>query len=274
MGDKTDDIERDLPENDGLRPDEDEGPGESDASPRRCEFRQGERMGGPEDAQFEVMDQIHDGFPIEPIPVVMAEDGLPDVITPDPAAAEAVPFTFDTQLCIADDRRFVEVFYGELPVRPSGTVSAHLRDRARFNPDGTERPRREFDPDDVVVRWGVEVVELGDGFLPVRPRRRKCRHYKRQVFSNDSQPDPEQPGHQIVFRVCAARRSNGGAFMSVSNEGIYACDFRDPPDPSSTQKQDEKDRRKLVDRPDRTRLPLFGGSGDAIVQDDQVENNT
>lgn len=274
MGDQKDDIERDLAENDGLRPDEDEGPGESDASPRRTEFKQGERMGGPDDAQFEMMDQVHEAFPIEEIPVVMGPDGLPDIVTPDPSQAEAVPFTYDTQLCIEDDRIFVELFGDETPPGAPSAVLAKLRTRGPYERDGALRERKRFQPEQVEVRWGMRLVPAGNGFVPVRPVRETCKHYRRQVFSNDSQPDPDQPGHQIVFRVCTARRSNGGAFMSLSNEGVYACDFRDPPDLASKAAQDAKDRRKLIDRPDKTRLPLFGGVGDAIVQDEQMENNT
>jgi hypothetical protein len=267
------DIERDLAEDDGLRPDEVEGPDASEASPRRCEFRQGERTSGVGESDFEAAEELHESFPIEEIPVVMGPDGLPIVVDSNPEDAQAVPFTWDTQLCIEDDREFVEVFDEELDVLPPGVVA-----RARYNRDGTDRERRRFEPEDVEKRWGMSVAvgephivaeEPHERWIPVRPRRERCKHYRRQVFSNDSQPDPAAAGHQIVFRVCGARRSNGGAFMSLGNEGIYACDFRDPPDPKSTELQDSKDRSKLVDRPDLLHLPMFNMPGDAV----QLENN-
>ena len=80
MSRDNEDIDRDLAENDdGLRPDEIEGPDASEASPPRCEFRQGERTTGVGEASFEVSDELNESFPIEPIPVVMG---------PGPDAAE------------------------------------------------------------------------------------------------------------------------------------------------------------------------------------------
>lgn len=272
MGDDKDDIERELAEHDGMRPDEEEGPGESDASPMRCQFKQGERMGGPEDSSFEVTDELHESFPVEPIPVVMGADGLPEIVTPNPEDAQAVPFTYETQLCIEDDRVYVELFHEEaLP-----DTRAPYACRNRYDKDGNENERERFEPEQVVRRWGRDFVEHDGGLIPVRPLRLRCKHYKRQVFSNDSQPDRNLPMHEIVFRVCTARRSNGGAFMSLNNEGIYVCDFRDPPDPNAAAYQDALDKKKLVERPDKIKLPLFNMPGDAVEEDDdkQLENNT
>ena len=279
----NEDIERDLAENDGLRPDEQEGPDASEASLRRCEFRQGERSAGVGESSFDADEELHEAFPGEPIPTVMGDDGLPAFIEPNPEDATAVPFTYDTQLCIEDDRTYVEIFHQELRGRgwshkgasnwctPSGE-ELQLVVRSRFNSEGGVLPRAEHKPEDVVHLWGVDLVRLekSGGRKPVRPLRERCKHLHRQVFSNDSQPDPTSAGHQIVFRVCGARRSNGGAFMSLGNEGIYACDFRDPPDVSRRYLQDAKDRGKLMGRPDLTLLPMFNTPGEAI----QLENKS
>jgi hypothetical protein len=236
-------------------------------------------------------DELHESFPVEPIPTFIGSDGLPafeDTLTDD---SQAIPFTWDTQLCVEDDREYVEIFGQELEDRgwsfddgdddddddlepvwltPEGD-EVKIDFLSRYNPDGTERTRRTFKPEEVERLWGVMLVKGPPGsWLPVRPRRERCKHYCRQVFSNDSQPDPTLPGHQIVFRVCVARRSNGGAYMSIGNEGIYACDFREPYDDVSSQLQDAKDRIKLVDRPDLTKLPLFNMPGEVA----QLENKT
>jgi hypothetical protein len=296
--DDNEEIESELAENDGLRPDEDEGPDKSEASPRRCEFRQGERTAGVGESSFGPDEELHESFPVEPIPTVLGADGMPAFIEPDPSDTQAIPFTWETQLCIGDDREYVEIFGQELPGRgwvpladdadefddgdlvddddrlmwlsPDGDPIA-IDFLSRYSPDGTERVRRTFKPEEVEHLWGVALVRGAPGcWLPVRPRREPCKHYCRQVFSNDSQKDPALPGHQIVFRVCKARRSNGGAYMSLSNEAVYACDFRDPHDEVSTGLQDKKDRHKLVNRPDLLKLPLFNMPGDAVQLENKV----
>lgn len=298
MSRDKEDIERDLAENDGLRPDEEEGADKSEASPRRCEFRQGERTAGVGESSFGADEELHESFPVEPIPTFMGKDGMPAFRESDPADTQAIPFTWETQLCIEDDREFVEIFGQELSARgwaPLGDddeddeelTDDELDEKlmwlspdgdpikidflSRYNPDGTERVRRTFKPEEVEHLWGTTLVRGAPGcWLPVRPRRERCEHYCRQVFSNDSQPDPALEGHQIVFRVCKARRSNGGAYMSLGNEGIYACDFRKPHDETSSRLQDKKDRHKLVNRPDLLKLPLFNMPGDAVQLENKV----
>lgn len=291
MSSDKEEIERELAESDGLRPDESEGPSESDASPKRCEFHQGERTTGVgDDSSFEPNDSLHDAFPIEPIPVVMGADGLPSIITPDPEDTQAIPYTYETQLCIEDDRGYVEIFREELIARGWRRNDGHGQNeewrtsdgeklildlRSRFEQDGTDTKRREFKPKAVSERWGVMLVGTADDptaghvWTPVRYKRERCEHLRQQVFSNDDIPDPAAFGHQIVFRLCAARRSNGGAFMSLNNEAIYSCDFRTPFDVPSTRLQRSKDKKKLVERPDLLKLPLFDMDGDAV----QMENN-
>jgi hypothetical protein len=145
--------------------------------------------------------------------------------------------------------------------------------RQLYRNDGTPRGRRTFKPEDVVQRFGRSVafsdkfvadpdMRPGDVARPsmvfVRPVREPCKHYMRQVFSNDSIPDPNEPGHKLVFRNCAARRSVGGAFLSLRDEGVFACDYRDPPHLESVKRHlDEPDKVKLGGDDHLTRLPLF-----------------
>ncbi len=288
-GDK-DDVERELAETDGMRPDEPEGPEQSEASPARCENSPGVREVGVEESEFEVADQLHEQFPVEQIPMgTDPVDGMPVPMEGDPKNALAVAFTHDTVLCIEDDRTYVELFGPELPKRgwtlpqpPEGmpTPMRRIDDRrpwqtpdgygvllvvsGPYQDNGEPRARAEFKPEEVEHLWGVHLVRKDDGWVPVRPVRERCVHYKRQVFSNDDQPDPSKPGHQLVFRVCAARRSNGGACMSLRDEGIYQCDFREPTDERTVQIQDAKDNKKLRERPDLLMVPLFGMPGDAV----------
>jgi hypothetical protein len=84
-------------------------------------------------------------------------------------------------------------------------------------------------------------------YMAVRPVRVRCEFYKRQVYANDDVADKGDFGHSIVFRNCTMRKSVGGAFLSLSNQAIYACDYRSPAHPESVQKHlDEKDKRRLA----------------------------
>jgi hypothetical protein len=143
--------------------------------------------------------------------------------------------------------------------------------RCKYNEAGEERQRLRFDGSEAEQLYGLSVVlpdgERGAAAIPVRPIRERCRHYKRQCMGNDDQPDPTAFLHYIRFRNCTVRRSIGGAFLSLRDEAIYACDYRDPPDPVSVEKHlDGPDRRKLVGRPDLVKVPLFGLEGDVLNQ--------
>lgn len=280
--------ERELAEADGMRPDEEEGPEDSEASPPRCEHRPGERETGVEDSEFTMSDQLDEQFPVEEIPIGMdPQDGMPRPM--DQTSAEdtrAIPFTYETVLCIEDDREYVELFDDELLGRewksaggtrketdagtigvchpPGLSIKIDVVVSSQFNEDGTERARAKYKPEEVEHLWGVNLIKTAFGYRPVRPIRERCKHYRRQVFSNDAIPDMKAVGHQIIFRVCAARRSNGGSHMSLRDEGIYACDFRDPIDVPTSRLQDAKDKKKLVERPDLVHYPLFNMPGDAV----------
>ena len=282
-----DENERDLPEMDGTRPDEEVGPTEAESAPTGCETSAlpGD---GAEDSEFQGSDEVHESFPIEPIRAFIDVDGLPNFAMPTPEQTEAIPFAYETVICVEDDRAYVEVFEEEVVARgwqhrrdglgvPPGTdhlIEVELR--SRFARDGVEHERRSYKPEDVHRLWDTDLIKMGESsWLPVRMRRERCKFYKRQVFSNDEVPNPEEFGHKIVFRNCSARRSNGGAFLSLRDEGIYSCDYRLPFDAPSVGVQDKIDAKKLRDRPHTIRLPLFGLPGDDVhLEDTTNERNT
>jgi hypothetical protein len=104
-------------------------------------------------------------------------------------------------------------------------------------------------------------------FVLLHPRRDRCQNYKRQCFSNDEQTDETQPGHRILFRNCTERRSVGGAFMSLRDEAVYACDYRDPPDPRSTERfLDGPDRVHVRSHAHRRMVPMFGLEGETTMR--------
>lgn len=97
--------------------------------------------------------------------------------------------------------------------------------------------------------------------------RKQCRYYKRQVFSDPNYPNPKQYGHTDVHRLCTARRSNGGAFMCLNDQAVYACDLRDPPDPRTSGYQDEVDRIVISQKRHLVMIPWPPGSGEEYVRD-------
>jgi hypothetical protein len=272
---------------DGTRPDEEVGPSGASAQAPRCETG-ASRNEGVEDSEFQKADEIHESFPVEPLTPFIAPDGLPSFNMPTPEETEAIPFTYETVVCVEDDREFVELFHEELEDRgwygdengwtspASFGAEITLVVRSRHDDEGLDRERLVFKPQEAEHRWGVWLIDVGAGrWTPVRMRRERCEHYRRQVFSNDDVPNPEEFGHQLVFRNCTARRSNGGAYLSLRDEGIYACDYRKPYDEPSCGRQDRIDSKKLREQPHKIRVPLFGLPGEDVhLEDNHYEQQS
>jgi hypothetical protein len=184
-------------------------------------------------------------------------------------------------VCIEDERQFVEVFDEESAGFRSGPA-ARVIFRSMYDRDGAANERIVFAKDRVVEKYGHRVVLLrddeanviatsrgavtagGDGpsYAAVRPIRERCKHYLRQVFNNSEQPDRNRHGHLVLYRLCAARRSTGGALMSVMDEAVYACDLRTPRHiESEEQYLDNADRKRLKDKAHEELVPLFNLKG-------------
>jgi hypothetical protein len=274
MGFDDEEEERKRKEFDGLRPDEEVGPEESECGPERAQQTMDEQddESDPHDSDFSAEDEFHDAFPVEPVRMGMdPNDGMPVPLDGNLDESLAVPFSYETQLCVEDAREYVELFSEEIAVSYSFDLhekcSYEILNNSRFHTDGRETPRRTFKPEEVERRFGHPVVLVGGGLIVVRPVRPKCKFLKRQVLNSRLGIPFGQFGHQEVFRLCTARRSNGGAYMTLRDQGIYQCDFRDPPCPKSTQEQDQKDLIKLRTRPDKDMVPAFGIGGDGYRKD-------
>jgi hypothetical protein len=180
--------------------------------------------------------------------------------------------------CIEDKRQYVELFEEELLARgwkkgwfrwqtPEGRRLG-LTARSRYTSRGKPRTERHlFRPDEVYLLWDATAATLNDGrAVAVRPLRERCVHYRRQHFANDHHPDPHEPGHNIIFRNCnhPARRSIGGASMSLRDDAIYGCDYREPFDDECVKWLDRHDDGKIETRPDLVRLPMLGMAGDEV----------
>lgn len=272
-------------DSEGAEPLEEVGPADCEAKPTMTEKRVGEISNeGVADSEHRSDDEVAEQFPIETIPMIPHPvDGIPVPADERHGIAKAPPFTYEHVVCVEDDRQFVAVFNDEQKEFEEryGKLDDRLRCRiglcVRFNDDGTENQRRTYRADRVVTLFGQRVVQ---GEYPeerwlvlVRPVRERCIHYKRQVFSNDEVTDEKAYGHKIVFRNCTHRRSVGGAFMSLRDEAVYACDYREPRDEASIEKHiDEPDRMRLRSRAHLHLLPLFGVTGEPSTYEPSSEN--
>lgn len=248
------------------------GPDDCEASAIDVQIEPGERSDQPGGSDYSMHAELDDAFTVETLATPLAADGLPDHSVD--GSPDGVPaFTIDNVCCIEDESQYVEMFYDEICDSDYAAIDyrAGVTARTRFDDEGRERQRRTFLPAEVHVRWG-QTVALASGpdrpqWVAVKPVRPRCQFYKRQMFANDDQPDPTEPGHRLVFRVCThpARRSIGGAAMSLRDQAVYSCDFRDPVDPKSAALLDAFDAKKIEERPDLVRLPLFNMPGEVVV---------
>ncbi|NBT36072.1 MAG: hypothetical protein EBT03_11150 [Betaproteobacteria bacterium] len=231
-----------------------------------CEFSAAERDGTAPESEFSLREEIFETFkPVTEIVVDSPFDGMPVPANERHDLAKAHPFTRETIVCVEDDTEYVELFTEELQARGwvekrglwglgsarlflSGDVKNTMPADAisQYSEDGSKRERRSFDSQNVVDRFGASVVLQDGKCIPVRMKRERCVHWRRQVMANDDQPEPTEPGHLIRYSNCAARRSVGGALMTMRDEAMYACDYRDPYDPLTAEKYlDKFDRERL-----------------------------
>jgi len=272
-------------EPEGFEPTEEVGPEGCDPNASRCENDEPETDTPSGETVPKFSEELQDSFrPKTAVVVMSTTDGLPIPADESAEPPIAPAFTIDHVVCVEDDREYVEVFREEqtsgitralavlIPVWSKALKpSRGATHRWRYDNEGKEVARRSFDPSRVLERWGVMFVELkkdelvgdeAEGMLvAVRPLRPRCKYYMRQIILQDGNADPDEFGTKKLFRNCMIRRSVGGAFMSVSDEAILACDYRDPPEPNSVEKYlDKPDRAHLRSDAHTKKLPIFGRS--------------
>jgi len=279
--------ESDRQDPEGHEPTEEVGPTASEVDPERTGVKPGAIEGQPQESQVTFQDELGEAFVAEPLTMILSpQDGLPIPAEESHILATAPPFSIENVVCVEDERSFVELYGDEVhDLLEHVDAAIAVVNGPRYTRVGAERARMSFTPERVVTKWGHRFVELtaeewatvqqallddmppgkalnadleGLPFVAVRPVRERCQFYKRQVFSNDDQPDAGSVGHYIIFRNCTERRSVGGAFMSLRDEAVHACDYRSPPHPESVEKHlDKKDRHRLLNATSVTRVPLF-----------------
>ena len=180
------------------------------------------------DEEFGPFAEIHDRFDQEPAAMVMGADGMP-MTAPKDNQPGAPPLSVDTLLCMRDTSKFVRR-------NPLGYIVAQWEPRyVTRHPNGTWTART----DDAEIVEGV-LPNREDGIQPVEPVRPQCRHYVRQAMDFELNTD-----HRIFYRLCSARRTTEGTFMTVRDTGVYACEMRDPRDVAKDEILDQFDAEKI-----------------------------
>jgi hypothetical protein len=207
--------------------------------------------GGSDDnveTEFHPFDEVDEDFQPGPMTRVMGGDGLP--VTVDQTAESDIPALSTTSLvCMADVSKFVRRNddWGETVVEfTPAEVQRAPNGRYRVTRDVARARYKERDQEIIVTTDWVAVE-------PIRPQ---CRHYVRQQGSFHLNAQ-----HRKIYRLCAARRTTEGTFMTVSDLGMWACDMRDPYDAESAKHLDGFDNMKIEQGKKREHLPMFQSFG-------------
>lgn len=212
-----------------------------------------EEGAGPDDTEWDAFDEIFDDY--KPTGKrVIAEDGLPTVADTDASEDDIPPLSLETLVCMGDRSEFV--------VRDEQGEIAR-----RFRPDEISRkPDGKWYYYPPVTWWTYIWIAFSCLFVfgwflrknwrpvQVEPIRPQCKHYVRQVGQMS-----ENPTSKLHYRLCAARRSIEGAFMSVRDTGFWACTLREPRDLISEEKYIEQfDELKVKQGENRVKFSIFG----------------
>jgi hypothetical protein len=195
---------------------------------------------------FNPFDEVNESVDLGPLPVVIAADGMPTIGPIDPDYAP--PLSPENMVCMGDTSKFV--------VRDSfGYIQAEFPpDRVERTPSGfyvTTLVEADWDKEDRLRAAGIKRCACGDR-IPVEPIRPKCQHYVRKQM-----PMEEAHDHRYVYRLCSARRTTEGTFMSVGNTAVWACSMREPRDMVSEKILDDFDALKVQEGRNRTYHSIF-----------------
>jgi len=231
---------------------------------------------GPEaDTEFSPFAELSEEFKPSPAVRHLDADGLP--VTMDQSTESDIPRLSTTTLVCMEDRSafVVRNHWGEELLRfpasaatrtPNGQWRIPWEDAVKLSAEAianfrARHPNMSTNGDAVTLTSLLALDSArasprrGD-FLGVEPVRPACKHYVRQrvAFELNAQ-------HSEQKRLCAARRTTEGTFMSVRDAGIWACDMREPQDYRSVESLDQFDDMKIEQGKNRTHLPMFSGAG-------------
>lgn len=188
-----------------------------------------------ESDEFSPFEELAEEFSPSKIITTTGPDGLPMQSAPEAGVSDIPVFSCETLVCIGDFSQFHD-------------RDGNVYDKARVM---KERPSLETFPEG---EFETPYVLAGAKYhLPLLPKRLPCVHYVRQMVQFEHNPEVK-----MIARLCSARRDRQGAFMSVRDRAVWACDMRNPPDLESQRLLDEFDEKKLKEGRERTFDSIFG----------------
>lgn len=226
--------------------DEAEGGGDA-APPEDCVIKET----GDGETDFHPFDDMEEAYRPGPAMRVM-ENGLPRTV--DQTTISDIPaLSKESLVCMGDFSRFV--------IRDrwgSEALSFEARDVQRA-PDGRWRVKTALVVAAATPEVEMSAVDYDGEWTEVAPVRPPCHHYVRQraQFKLNAQ-------HSHYARLCAARRTTEGTFMTVGDTGMWACSMREPRHLESEESLDRFDEQKIAEGKDREMLPLFQGAPPSI----------
>ena len=197
------------------------------------------------DVDFHPFSEVQESVELTAIQKVTAADGMPTQVSL-AENSDIPPLTLQSLVCLEDTSTFV--------LRDSvGRI------RQSFEPEQVEQmPNGYWYVDAEHIKAGLidEKLRAKGKLIAVEPIRPRCQHYVEQSTSF------ELNAHALVhLRLCSGRRSNGGAFMSVRDTGIYACSMRSPRDLGSEKRLQEFNEKKIEEGLERLDDSIFSGKG-------------
>lgn len=179
--------------------------------------------------EFHPFEEMVEEFKPSAIPKVIAADGLPTQATM--SGSHIPPLSTETLVCMEDLSSFVRRdSYGNI-----------LR---KFSPEEVER-----------VPSGVYLTKVGvleGGQMSVQPIRPRCQHYVRQLGMFEHNPEGK-----VHLRLCSARRTTEGTFMTLRDSAMWACSMRNPRDLASEALMDNFDLEKVEQGKHREHFSIF-----------------
>lgn len=248
---------------------------------------------GESEGDWSPFDEVQEDFVPRPIPRTIAADGMPAPNLP-PPRSDIPALSEKTLVCMGDYSWFaIRDPFGEVVARfeagevdraPDGRWRVRIelaidrtkmlleRDRKRAldqikdealmvlvhshaSPQMIENAsdRAMFVAMMANYANAGHVMQMTVDWVEVEPARPECAHYVRQMSQFDYNPE-----NQKIYRLCSARRTTEGTFMTVSDRAVWACSMREPRDLVSEAEIDDFDARKMKEGASRVYLPMFG----------------
>lgn len=208
---------------------------------------------GEGETEFHPFDEIKDAFQLERPVMVIGLDGIPSEA--DRTTESDIPaLSTKSLVCMGDFSSFVLRRYSTRDI-----IATVPTEKVERGPSGAWRTRISnltfvsesaaagYD-ETFYLRW--RALE-GEDWQEVEPIRPPCQDYVRQEA-----PFQHNGAHSAFLRLCSARRTTEGAFMSVADSGMFACSMRSPRDLESERRLDDFDQKKIAQGRERVFLPI------------------